>query len=194
MPFVFRVLDFKILIFVHRVLLLHTSSGILLRSWCITFVKKSMFLYSKVSGPLDLSKRFTVTLHPLADRFIPALPHLLWNNSAKLQILREGSSLTFLPLSVGRHVLIKTAEWTGGPGASWIEQKGEMLRLWHNGRCQRGFEPKLSWLRVRRSTADLLQSTLVALETNIAIVVLFVLAVGLFKDWLSSTALCELGK
>ena len=42
----------------------------------ITRTTKGMFLYSAVSSQLDHSKR--VTLHPLADMFIPTLTRLLW--------------------------------------------------------------------------------------------------------------------
>ena len=112
--------------------------------------EKGMFLYSATSSPSDRSKRCTLFA-------LPGRPVHSDTNSASpgsilaMQQLRATTkSLTFPP--VYSQVLVYTAESTG---ASMERTKMPSLR----NSSGAGFEPELTWLRVRHSTAELPRST-----------------------------------
>ena len=105
---------------------------------------KGEFLYSAISGPLDLSNRFTLFA-------LPSRPVHFDTNSAS-----PGSILAMLQLraktkSLTCPALIYTAQSTG---ASMERTKMPNLRNGSKG----GFEPGLTWLRVWHSTAELPRS------------------------------------
>ena len=77
---------------------------------------KGMILYSTVSSPLDRSKR--LTLHSLADLFIPTPTRLPWKHSSHATIVREDYSLPFPPPPIARY--------------SWFIQLSELVRCGEN--------------------------------------------------------------
>jgi len=72
-------------------------------------VKKGKFLYCAVSSPQDHSKRFTLYF---PDRPVHSAPsRLLWEASSHmLQLMREGYSYTYPPLSIVRYSFIQLSE------------------------------------------------------------------------------------
>ena len=74
-----------------------------------THVNKSTgrFLYSVVSSPQDRSKRFT----SLTDLLTQTPSRLLWEASSHmLQLMRDGCSYTYPPLSIARYSFIQLSE------------------------------------------------------------------------------------
>ena len=68
--------------------------------------KKPTFLYSAVSNPQDDSKCFT--LYSLTNLFNQTSSQLLWEAySRMLQLMHEGCSYTYPPLSVARYSSIQ---------------------------------------------------------------------------------------
>ena len=76
---------------------------------CKGKASKAKFLYSAVSSPQDRSKRFT--LYFPADLFTQTPSRLLWEEfSHMLQLMREGCSYTYPPLSVAGYSFIQLRE------------------------------------------------------------------------------------
>ena len=113
-------------------------------------LRYGMFLYSGVSSLLDRSQCFTFH-SSLADLFIPTPTWLLWK-AYQPRSNYAWRLFNHVSTTVYSQVLIYTAEWTG---ASWRERKCPILETVAKGE----FEPGLSWLRVRHSTAELPHST-----------------------------------
>ena len=108
-----------------------------------------MVLYSAVSSPLDRSKRFT--LFALPDRPV----HSDTNSASPGSILamhqlRNDYSLTCPPLSIARYSFIQLSR---------LRRREENENAQTSKLYQRGFEPRLSRLRVRHSTTELARST-----------------------------------
>ena len=71
--------------------------------------KKGKFLYSAVSSPRDRSKRLHFT--SLTDLFTQTPYRLLWEASSHmLELMREGCSYTYPPLSIARYSFIQLSE------------------------------------------------------------------------------------
>ena len=67
------------------------------------------FLYSAVSSPQDRSKRFNFT--SLTDLFTQTPSRLLWEASSRmLQLMCEGCSYTYPPMSIVRYSFIQLSE------------------------------------------------------------------------------------
>ena len=104
-----------------------------------------MFLYSAVSSPLDRSKRFK--LHPQQTGTNSAsLGSILHTQQLRVKTIH---SYFISPLSIARYSFIQLSEENKNAQTS----KG-------------GFEPVLSQLRVRLSTAELLRSTQTSVERD----------------------------
>ena len=70
---------------------------------------KGKFLYSAVSSPQDRSKRFT--LYIPADLFNQIPSQLVWEvSSHTLQLIRDGCSYTYPPLSIASYSIIQPSE------------------------------------------------------------------------------------
>ena len=80
--------------------------------YACVYNKKSKFFYSAVSNPQDRSKYFTLyTCTSLADLFTQTLSRLLWGASSHmLQLMHEGCSYTYPPLSIVRYSFIQLSE------------------------------------------------------------------------------------
>ena len=114
-------------------------------------IVKRYFLYSSVSSPLVRSKRFT--LFALPDRPVHSDTVLGFSgkHSSQAAITRQTKSLTFPPLSIARYSFIQLSQQG---------RREENENAQSSKRYQRGFEPGLTRLRVRRSTTELPRSTL----------------------------------
>ena len=90
------------------------------------------------------------TFHPLADQFIMSPSQLVRETFSHAAITARSLFLTFLPLPVVRYTFIHLSE---------LGHRGENENDQASKRQQRGLQPGLSRLRVRRSTAELPHST-----------------------------------
>ena len=88
---------------------------------------------------------------PLADLFIPTPFSASLGSILAMQQLRNDYSLTFPPLSIARYSFIQLSR---------LRHREMKENAQTSKRYQRGFEPGLSRLRVRHSTAELPCSTL----------------------------------
>ena len=112
--------------------------------------KKRYFLYSAVSSALDRSKRFTLILPWQTCSFRNQL-YFSGNHSSHAAITCEHCSFTFPPPSIAKYSFIQLSE-LGHCGENKKWQNFDTV-------AKGGFEPMLSWLRVRHSAAELPCST-----------------------------------
>ena len=74
----------------------------------VILFKKGKFLYSAVCNSQDCSKCFTLYF---PDLFNQSTSQLLWEASSHmLQLMRDGCSYTYLPLSIARYSFIQLSE------------------------------------------------------------------------------------
>ena len=101
-----------------------------LQGGCIrnTVHMSGKFLYSAVSSPQDCSKRLDFT--SLADLFNQTPSQLLWEASSRmLQLIREGCSYTYPPLSIARYSLMELSELKQCTVKNVVHQKSNLGSL-----------------------------------------------------------------
>ena len=112
---------------------------------CIIIIKKGMFLYSAVSSQLDRSKRFTLFS-------LPGIPGHSDTNSAStgsIYAQRLNTHISTKVLSIARYSFIQLSQL----GHQWRERRCPILKM-----VAKGIRTRLTRLRVRNSTAELLRS------------------------------------
>ena len=131
---------------------------------------KGMFLYSAVSSPLHFIPWQTCSFQYQLD--------FSGQHSSHAAITREDHSFTFPPTSIARYSFIQLSE---------LGRRGENKNLPTLKRLQRGFEPGLSRLRARHSTA---LRTTIAPKSCKKFIYIFTAIFEVFVDWPTATSAC----
>ena len=101
--------------------------------------------------PVHWTAQRALHFPPPADLFIPTAFSASLGSILAMQQLRNDYSLTFPPLSIARYSFIQLSR---------LRRREVKENAQTSKRYQRGFEPGLSWLRVRHSTAEPARSTI----------------------------------
>ena len=99
--------------------------------------------------PVRWTAQSALHIPPLADLFIPTPFSASLGSILAMQQLRNDYSLTCPPLSIARYSFIQLSR----PRRREVKENAQTSK-----RYERGFEPGLSRLRVRHSTAELPRS------------------------------------
>ena len=131
-------------------------------SWGIVnqLIKKKVKVWFYIAlYPVRWTAQSALHSPPLADLFIPTPFSASLGSILAMQQLRNDYSLTFPPLSIARYSFIQLSR---------LRRREMKENAQTSKRCQRGFEPGLSRLRVRHSTnwATALHNRIETLTSN----------------------------